>query len=269
MPTTKSDIAQFIAWGTVMFSLLGIFIILFLFYYRRRHLSFQRNEQAFQQTLLRTQLEIQEQTMKDISQEIHDNVGQILSLAKLQLSTAGESAMAEKDEKIRTSKDLVAKAIRDLRSLSHSLNTDYISETGLAGAIGHALTVLQKSGMYKSSFSTNGMVVRLEDQKELIIFRIVQELLNNIIKHSGARLIEVKIDYQEAQMVVSVRDDGQGFELTQLNDEEKGDFGIGIRNMNNRARMIGAQLSLSSTLGNGTTAMVQIPYGAEKHSYHE
>src|SRR6202012_1742608 len=113
MPTTKADIAQLIAWGTVMFSLLGIFIILFLFYYRKRHMSFHKNEQAFQQTLLRSQLEIQEQTMKNISQEIHDNVGQMLSLAKLQLSTAGNSDPSGKDEKINSSKDLVAKAIKD------------------------------------------------------------------------------------------------------------------------------------------------------------
>jgi len=259
MPTTKADIAQFIAWGTIMFSLLGIFMILFVFYYRNWHMNFQKKEELFEQTLLHTQLEIQEQTMKNISQEIHDNVGQLLSLAKLQLATTDNSDPDEKDEKIKSSKDLVSKAIKDLRNLSHSLDTDYISEMGLLKVIESELVMIEKSGQYNTEFRVEGNPFPLESRKELITFRIVQEMLNNIIKHAKAKMIKIRMEYRLGDLLLEISDDGEGFDLSPLNDAGDMTFGLGIRNMNSRAQLIGAEFNISSTLGNGTIATIVIP----------
>src|SRR5690606_6033411 len=121
-----------------------------------------------------TQLEIQEQTLKNISQEIHDNIGQALTLAKLNLN----AVMAEDtqlQEKILNSKELVSKAITDLRDLSHSLDTDYVLEMGLQRSIEYELELIRKTGIVRTDLHVEGNLQRLERQKELILFRIVQE----------------------------------------------------------------------------------------------
>ena len=134
-------------------------------------------------TLLQTQLEIQEQTLKTISQEIHDNIGQVLSLAKLNLSRMDINKQDQLKEKIADSKNLVSKAIQDLRDLARSMNTDNITAMGLAKALEYEVEMLRKTG-FVVSFDVNGNVVRQEPQKELILFRIIQEIFNNIIKHA-------------------------------------------------------------------------------------
>jgi signal transduction histidine kinase len=259
MPAIQPDITQFIAWGTIMFSLLGIFIVVFLFYYRKRQMTFQRHEQEFQQTLLKTQLEIQEQTMKNISLEIHDNVGQLLSLAKLNLTTIDNAPPGKKDEKIRDSKELVTKAIKDLRNLSHSLNTDYITEIGLSRAIEMELIQIKKVGELDTHFVTDGPPFELEETQELIVFRIMQETFNNIMKHAKARLITVRLSFEQGVMSVVICDNGVGFDLGLLKYETASEKGLGIRNMNNRAKLIGASFTMTSTLGNGTTTTIRIP----------
>jgi signal transduction histidine kinase len=96
----------------------------------------------FQQTLLQSQLEIQEQTLKNISQEIHDNIGQALTLVKLNLNTMDFDLNEQSNQKIITSKELISKAINDLRDLSRSLNTDIIADLGLQNAIEQELILV-------------------------------------------------------------------------------------------------------------------------------
>jgi two-component system NarL family sensor kinase len=259
MPAIKPEIVQFIAWGTVMFSLLGIFIIIFILYYRKRHTAFHRQEQQFQETLLRTQLEIQEQTMQHISEEIHDNVGQLLSLAKLNLATAGDEASTVRDDKIRDSKDLVSKAIRDLRQLSHSLNTDHITEIGIAKAIERTLDQIKKTGEVDTHFNVLGQPFELEEKRQLIVFRMVQETLNNMLNHAKAKLITVTLKFSENLLTLTITDDGIGCDLRSLGADDRPAAGVGIKNMNNRAKLIGATFKMTSTLGEGTTTTITIP----------
>ncbi len=215
-------------------------------------------QSRFQQELLRTQLEIQEQTLKTISQEIHDNIGQVLSLAKLNLNTVDMTKQDELQEKITDSKNLVSKAIQDLRDLSKSMNTDNIEAIGFIRAIEYEMDMIRKTG-FKTQLDIEGKMIRLEPQKELILFRIIQEVLNNIMKHAEANAIEIKVNYAEKEIRISVSDNGKGFDLTPLNENELSGFGLGIRNMHNRAKLIGADFSMSSNIGNGTVVSLAVP----------
>jgi len=214
---------------------------------------------TFQQTLLSAQLEIQEQTLKNISQEIHDNIGQILSLAKLNLARADIKQGEIAQQRIDDSKNLVAKAIQDLRDLSKSLNTDYVADMGLARSIEYQLEIIKKTGSFGTGLEIEGDVYRLEQQKELILFRIVQEVMNNIIKHAKATRIEVKMEYQRSYFALKIMDNGQGFVLNSFQDSNETNQGLGIRNMRNRALLIGAQFSIESTLTQGTFVNIQLP----------
>ena len=250
--------------GSLTIFILIIFILLFISEYQRRRSAHVKEKQKmqfnFQQELLRTQLEIQEQTLKTISQEIHDNIGQVLSLAKLNLNRMDISKHNELEEKIKDSKNLVSKAIQDLRDLSKTLNTDNIAAIGLIRAIEYELEMIRKTGSHQTSLETEGHVVRLEGQNELIVFRIVQEVLNNIIKHAEAGSIRIKASYSEDKMSLLITDDGKGVDLSPLYEESNNNnFGLGIRNMHSRAKLINGDFSMNSAIGKGTSVKLVVP----------
>jgi len=249
--------------GTITLLILGISMASFLFLYRSRHRRLlQEKEQlrlSYERELLKSQLEIQEQTFRHISQEIHDNIGQMLSLAKLNLATMNASQPLGLEQKIADSKKLVSQAIYDLRDLSHGLSTDYIADLGLVRGIEHELDMVRKSGGYETALNIDGVPYLLDKQKELIIYRIIQQTLNNIIKHSASQKIIIHLRYNPDDLSLSITDDGKGFDLTPLNNNAS--FGLGIRNMHNRARLIGAGFQISSTLGKGTSVSLIVPVG--------
>ncbi len=259
---TSETIRQIIYEGTLVFLVLAGFVIFFIVMYMRRKqknlIEKQQLKSQYQQELLRTQLEIQEQTLRTISQEIHDNIGQVLSLAKLNLNTMEIDKKEELQEKIVDSKKLVSKAIQDLRDLSKSMNTDNIEAIGFVKAIEYELELIRKTG-FKTELNVEGNVIRLEPQKELILFRIFQEVLNNIIKHAEANSILSKIQYAPHQIRISIKDNGKGFDLTPMNDNSLSSYGLGIRNMHNRARLINSDFTMSSTTGEGTEVVITVP----------
>ena len=210
----------------------------------------------FEQELLQTQLEIQEQTLKTISQEIHDNVGQALILAKLNLNTLEFSEGADKQEKIKNSISLVAKAINDLRDLSRSMNGDKIADLGLQEAIENELKIIHNTGQYATQVSVTGKPFKLRPQNEIVIFRIVQECLTNILKHSKAKNISANINYGTGDYTLFIQDDGAGFDMNELS---AGKTGIGLKNMESRAALIGGVFSIDSTVNKGTTVKVHMP----------
>lgn len=260
-----TEAGYYLIGATVFFIL--IFFGFFLFY---RNVMHRRNEMflneekikaTFSQTLLQTQLEIQEQTLKNISQEIHDNIGQALTLAKLNLNTMPPTG-ADVQEKITTTKELVSKAIVDLRDLSRSLNTDYVANMGLEKAIGYELTLIAKSSNIKTQLDTIGQSYRLTKQKELILFRIVQEVLNNTLKHAGASSIQALIKYGEASLDLSISDNGKGFDAAAIKTGQQHSNGLGLHNMPDRAKLIGAACEINSTPGAGTRIVISIPTDA-------
>jgi signal transduction histidine kinase len=261
------EIITAIAIITITLLLLGSLMAIFLYIYHRRYrghlLEKEQLRISYERELLKTQLEIREQTFKNISQEIHDNIGQVLSLAKLNLSTMDPNQPECLEQKINDSKNLVGQAIRDLRNLSHGLNTDFISDLGLLQAIGYELGSIRKYGGFATELTTEGTIYSIDKQNELIIFRIIQESLNNIVKHAASQKIIIHLRYRPEELVLSIRDDGKGFDLTPLSDSSNfnASFGLGIKNMHNRARLIGAGFLISSTLEEGTCVTITVPSG--------
>jgi len=241
----------------IIFLTIGICIIVFLFFNKQKK-HFQERilmQSQFQQALLQTQIEIQEQTLKTISQEIHDNVGQVLSLAKLNLGTFETMESESNQVKINDTKQLVSKAINDLRDLSRSLHGDKIAELGLQESIASELKILQNTGQYQTALKLTGDNYKLEPQKEMVLFRIVQESLNNAIKHAKAKNIHINLLYQQELFSLIISDDGSGFDPAVLQSAETG---IGLKSMQNRAALIGATFILNSQNGNGTSITIEL-----------
>ncbi len=233
-----------------VFLTIGFCIVFFVFFVNRRQHFRQKKllETQFQQELLQTQLEIQEQTLKTISEEIHDNVGQVLSLAKLNLNTFEINP----EKKLTDTKQLISKAINDLRDLSRSMHNDRIAELGLQQSIADELQILQNTGQFATHLQITGKSYKLPPQKEMVLFRIVQEALNNCIKYSKAKNITVELNYDKGDFLLYITDDGIGFD-TQVKT------GIGLKSMQNRAALIGAEFSIQSAIENGTAITIILP----------
>ncbi len=239
-----------------------IFILVFfgfLFFYLKRFFSHQLEKKRmllqFQNELNKVTIEIQEQTLKTISQEIHDNVGQVLSLAKLNLNTFENTESTYNQNKINDTKQLVSKAINDLRDLSRSLYGDKISELGLPVAIDNELRILKNIGQYQTELKIIGDSYKLQDKEEIVLFRIAQESLNNIVKHAKAKTIRVQTIYRPDLFTLTVIDDGVGFDTTALT---AGQTGIGLKSIQNRTALINGNFSLYSIPGEGTTVAIEL-----------
>lgn len=247
-------------------SLFTLIILLFLFsfiiQYQRKSNAFKAEKKvmqsAFEQEILKTQLEIQEQTLKNISQEIHDNIGQVLSLVKLHLGTIDFNKPELLPEKINSSKELVTKTIQDLRNLSKGLDTDAIKAKGLLDAARAELESIQKAGVHEVKLTVTGHPYNFNSNTELILFRIFQELLNNIIKHAAAKIILVDFIYDNKKFVLKIADDGRGFDLNTPVANVPGERGLGLRNMYSRSKMVKADFFIESDIGKGTIAIITL-----------
>ena len=162
-------------------------------------------------------------------------------------------------KKIDDSKHLISKAIQDLRDLSRSLNTDYVVEMGLLRSIEYELELIKRTGTLNTELHVQGKPFRLQQQQELILFRIVQEALHNIIKHAQATSIDVTVQFEPLLLSLTVADNGIGFDASKLEADDYSNFGLGIRNMHNRAKMINTGFALSSTWGAGVTILLTLP----------
>ncbi len=254
-----SEEISIIVIGSIFFLLVAIGIIILVFFYQKKQAQYIQEKAAlkaaFEKELLEAQLEVQEQTLKNIAQEIHDNIGQTLSLAKLNLNTINPVRPANITEKIVNTKELVSKAISDLRTLSKSLHRDAVLSTGLTEAIATELRLIEKAGVFQTAFTASGTPAPIDPQKELILFRAVQEALNNAIKHSGADKIEVHLHYTAMELQVEVNDNGQGFGA-KTPDTTKGS---GLRNMRNRAKLIGGSFHIDDRQPSGTQIRLNLP----------
>lgn len=246
----------------LLLALVFVFVIVLIKYKNRqqKHLiEKQLLQSQHEQQLLQTQLEIQEQTLKTISEEIHDNISQLMGLAKLNinnlLATLPPDAVGAK-AKAEAAKESVSKAINDIRQLARTLHGDKIAETGLEQAIDAQLKVIQNSGAFATQLVVTGEPRPLEPKQEMVLFRMVQELLNNAVKHSQGKQIDLRLDYTDTTCSITVTDDGKGYDMGTPNAKETG---IGFTSLRNRAALIHALVTIDTAVGKGTSVTIQLP----------
>lgn len=248
---------------TVIFILLLVILIVFIaFLYQRRHKIHKDNidslKNDYEKTLLASELEIKEQTFQNISREIHDNIGLSLTLAKLNLNTINWNDDKHIHTQVTHSIDSLSKAIIDLSQLSKTLHTDYIREQGLLNALQGELKKIEKTGVIRCHLKVTDTTTYMDDQKELVIFRIIQEALHNSIKHAQATSIFILMQYEKEQLIIKVADNGIGF--TVKADIEGTNKGTGLLNITKRATMINGNCKVISRPGNGTLVELIVPY---------
>ena len=212
---------------------------------------------AFDAEIIKTQLEVQEQTMQTIGAELHDNIGQLLSLTTLTLNSIELNDPVKAQQKIEASVDLTVRSIKELRLLGKLLEGDQLVGMGLYESIRYQISWLERSGQFKVDYEYDELVAGNNPDKNLIIFRILQEVLNNIIKHAFATHITIKISYLDGRLNLQVFDNGKGFNRMEVLEEHGG---MGLKNIYKRAGIVNGEVLINSRLDAGTNVEIFIPY---------
>ncbi|MEO5564232.1 MAG: ATP-binding protein [Chitinophagaceae bacterium] len=249
--------------GIILGLILVGFIVSMLFLYQRRQ---HRQEQEmllikdkYEKEALRSQLEIQENTFKTIAQELHDNIGQMLSVVKLSLSALPLEKEHPAFDLARHSQEVLNKAIFDLSDLTKSLHSDRINDVGLVESMRFELISVKKAGLLDVQFSVNGEEFQLPEQKAIFLFRMFQEMLNNILKHSRAKQVTVRVSFLgDYSFALEVEDNGVGFNVTEKQQSTSSSRGVGLKSMHNRAHLMGADIKINSEEGKGTKVLVKL-----------
>jgi two-component system NarL family sensor kinase len=262
MQGSKHQIALFIIISTAIIFLLALLIVTLLFFYQKRQLGYKRNldqlKLDFEKNLLKAQIEIQEQTFHHISREIHDNINLSLTLAKLNLNTLNWNNLKETIEAVSSSISILSSAIVELSDLSKSMNTQLIREMGLTKATQNEMQRLKELAHLQINYEIKGQPVFMDCEKELVIFRIIQEAFNNILKHSNASTVWVKMDYNNKFLDILVGDNGVGFAKEEM--ELRKNSGAGLMNMKTRANLFGGEFIIETKPQKGTQILVSVPY---------
>jgi two-component system, NarL family, sensor histidine kinase UhpB len=215
-------------------------------------------ELSEQQLLLQKQLtentiQTQERERAELGKELHDNINQILATAKLFTEMAiSEGGM--RDEFLRRSYSHIVNAISEIRKLSHELIPPSLGDIGLNDALQEMVNSLNSAQRIKIHLKTEGLrKAELSENKKLMVFRIVQEQLNNILKHSKASNVEVELNTAQNFLYVTIKDNGIGF------DPAKKTNGIGLRNIGNRVEVYNGQMKIKSAPGKGCELRIVIP----------
>lgn len=238
----------------IITSLVVIFFIVFL--KRKNNLLLERikQQQAFEEEIVQAQTETQEQTLKNIGWELHDNVGQLLSFASMQLSILKMEVDDVVKEKFTDTTNALKESLAEVRQLSKTLNNEVILNIGFEKSITNELDRLKKLKFTSAELKIIGNKVAFENKKhEIIIFRILQEFLSNSVKYSEAKNLSIVLDYKPEYLIITAKDDGIGFNI---NEVEKGS---GLINMMSRAKLINGTLGLSSKPNEGVTLTLNYP----------
>lgn len=258
----KKEEILLISYFILVILLLVVFVVVFFYVFQKRKnkLLFEKWEaqRKYEQEIVNSRLEIQEQTLKNVGWELHDNIGQLLSVAKMQLNMVGRVLVEPAKDQVKEIGEIVGDTLKEVRSLSKSLNNEVVGYMGLENSIANELDRFQRLKILETEFTIIGEKKDVQQKDAIIIFRILQEFFSNVIKHAKASKLDVKLRYEDA-LYIEVVDDGKGFDI------ESVDKNSGLFNMKSRAELIGTEYKLNSIVGQGTE--LSIIYHFQNNSY--
>ncbi|MEO6541864.1 MAG: sensor histidine kinase [Ferruginibacter sp.] len=244
--------------GSFIF-LLIVLLLLYNSYRLKQKNKYQQELNRQQNELFNAIVTTQDQERKRIAQDIHDSLGSVLSAAKLKLSSLEESKKIlspDQLEKYQASLDLLDEASTELRNISHNIMPATLSKLGLEAALQNLIDKIAAHSNMQVHFSAHGFEGRMEEKTEMSIYRIILELLNNIVKHAAAEKVSIQLIKYPAYTNLMVEDNGRGFDYYKAFEEKKG---IGLGNILSRVEYMNGSVEIDSSPGKGTTVIIEIP----------
>lgn len=252
MDTEEIDISLLLLFATMGMLLLASSIILFVLYYQKQMIKqrYQKREREvdYQRELLDATIRTKELEQKRIAQDLHDDIGALLSTIKLNVNLIGRNTDNKENlvNLIREGKSMIDDVIANVRSISKDLLPATLEEFGLITAVDELCGRVKAATPLNVVFNHKGDACRYDSNIELGMYRILQELLNNILKHAKASRIFVQLDTSTAEILLEIRNDGIAFNPEEI--ESKGKVsGLGLKNIESRINMLGAKINYYRT----------------------
>lgn len=252
----KTEIIIFIILTSIVIVLFFIGAWIFFMQYRRKKIYHEQEKdiliETHQQELLKSQLDTQQQTMQHIGREIHDNVGQKLTLASLYSKQLHGLEKEKVQDRLEEIGNIIDESLTELRQLSKSLTNPDLSNASLAQLLKAEAKKINATGICYVSVYEREPVAVLPQADKNIVFRLLQEFIQNSLKHAACRKITITVEKEIQLLKVTATDDGKGFDISIPST------GIGLQNMKRRAEQLNAAFQLESTPGKGTTLFLQV-----------
>lgn len=237
----------------IVFYLIVVIIISLVNYIQRKKVQYlfekEKDKAKYEEQLLKTKVEISEKSMQNIGWELHDNIGQLLSVASIQTKILVNQD--KENQHLVEVSQLLSQSLTQIRSLSKSLNHEMISKMGIVEAIENELDRLSRMDLIKTHFVYDDDISLRNDQ-EIVVFRIIQEFISNTIKHAQATELTIELKQTTENIFIQARDNGVGFNIAESEANN------GLLNLRSRATMIGGELGLFSEKGIGTSLTMKL-----------
>lgn len=241
--STDSPVSLVLFFGTVGMLALTIGLIVFIIFHQRKviryQLQLQRMEQEQQKMLLNASIRLQEEERQRIAADLHDDAGPLLATARLYLNeNLVNQDKTTQLQSIYNAKQIIDDTIQLIRNISHSLMPPTLKNFGLESAVNDLFQKISGSGSMNASCRFHDYRDRLHPDQELIIFRVIQELVNNILKHSNASFIHVTQNLGGSKLYIRMHHDGKGITQSDFEKLNKSNVGLGLKNIQSRLKLL-------------------------------
>ncbi len=239
--------------GTLGMVVLTVSLIIFIIFHQRRVLRFQKKlqqmEQEQQKILLNASIKLQEEERQRLAADLHDDAGPLLATARLYLNeNLVNQDKATQLQSIFQARQIIDDTIQLIRNISHSLMPPTLKNFGLESAINDLFQKISGSGSINASSRFHEYKERLKEEKELIIFRVVQELINNILKHSNSSFIHLTQNVHADKFYLRIHHDGRGIVQADFEKLNKSNVGLGLKNITSRLRVVQGSINFEKDI---------------------
>lgn len=243
-----------------------IFIAVFIIYSRirqRQKDELTKEQNRLEKLRFRAIIDSEEKERIRIAKELHDGLGQLLSSAKLNIAGLEGNVKQEDEYLLENSSKIIDEAVQEVRSISHNMMPTALMNYGLVSAVKELARRVNDTKQISVDFECTGFNCPIEKEIEISLYRIIQEILNNMIKHARAKNIGIRLSCTREQVNLFIKDDGTGFNVSEIKNSK----GIGWQNIYSRVSLLNGKIEINSKLSAGTEILITLSRGTLNHQH--
>ncbi|MFY0255944.1 sensor histidine kinase [Chitinophaga sp. 30R24] len=257
MLPVKQDLFVAVTFISLLITIMGLVVVSAVISYKKKQDAYLHQlklmKEDYDKQLMWSQIEMQEEAFAHLGQELHDDIGQLLSSTKLLINVTQRS-MKEIPDTLHIAEETLSTAIQHLRALSKSFSRQWLSQFSLIENLKMEVERINSSKAIIVKFTHELIALPLQAEPQIILFRIVQEAIQNCIKHARPQVIDISIRKAGEQLILIIADDGDGFDKAGM-----ASMGMGIRNMQHRTNVLGGEIRWEVTTSGGTAVLITLP----------